>query len=154
MAGQNVKGKSPAKNYQGLSYRSLQQKNTADRALLPRDQQKWLKQNGYRNVGWAAVIQLHEKMADLRAQNELEESSLEELFLEADRIGNRYQTADEIKQFQQAMAEEANAIADLIDQQFPETETEFIDFSQSAPLVKSRKQNQSSHQKTYRTLPV
>jgi hypothetical protein len=154
MAAKKVKSKSPAKNYQGLNYRSLQQKNAADRAQLPRDQQKWLKQNGYRNVGWATAIHLHEKIADLQAQNGLEDSSLEELFLEADRIGNRYQTAAEIRQFQQAMAEEANAIADLIDQQFPETETEFIDFSQSAPSVKSRKQKNNSHQKTYRTLPV
>ncbi len=149
-----TRSKSPAKSYQGLSYRSLQQKNAVERAQLLRDQQQWLKQNGYRNLGWDAVIQLQEKIVDLRAQNELADASLEELFLEADRLGNKYQTAAEIEQFQRSMTEEATAIADLIEQHFPQTEIEVIDFSQSTPLTKPRRQNQSSRQRSYRTLPV
>jgi hypothetical protein len=143
---QKSRPKSPTRTHQGLSYRSLQQQNSLDRRKLLPEQQKWLKQNGYRNVGWDAIIQLHEKIADLFAQNELANSSLEELFLEADRIGNKYQTATEIEQFQQAMAEEANAIADVIDQQFPQTELEMIDFSQSIPGQKPIKGKRSNYQ--------
>jgi hypothetical protein len=137
--------RSKARTHQGLTYRSLQQKNSTNRVKLSLDQQKWLKQNGYRNVGWEACIQLDAKIVNLLEQNELEDFSLEELFLEADRIGGKYQTNAEVEQFQQNMAKEANAIGDLIEQQFPQTELEVIDFSQpsSNSHHASRRHNRS-----------
>jgi hypothetical protein len=143
-----------AKTYQGLNYRSVQQKNTLSRTKLPKIQQVWLKDNHYKNVGWEAVIQLCEKIAELLEQVELEEFSLEELFLEADRIGNKYQTPEEVSQFQEAMAVEANEIADSVDRQFPQTEAEVIDFSRSVPAAKSRKGSQSGPVKRYQTRSV
>ena len=71
---------------------------------------------------------LSEKITYFKSQYEEEEDSLEELFLEADRIGNKYQTSEEIAAFQAALATEVNAIADLVDEQFPDTEIEFIDY--------------------------
>jgi hypothetical protein len=152
MATQSQKRQSTARTHQGLSYRSLQQKNTTERGKLPKDQQKWLKDNGYKNVGWDAVIQLHDTIADLREREELDDMSLESLFLEADRVGNKYQTAEEIAQFQQAMAQTANAIADQIDAQFPQTELEVIDFSRSGSPRKSRKSSVSPSKKRYTTI--
>jgi hypothetical protein len=139
MATQSQKRQSVAKTYQGLSYRSLQQQNSVNREKLSLDQKKWLKDNGYRNVGWDAAIQLHEKIMDFREQDELGDMSLESLFLEADRVGNKYQTPEEVEQFQQAMAQTANAIADQVDKQFPQTELEVIDFSRSVPAKSTRK---------------
>jgi hypothetical protein len=110
-----------------------------------------LKTHGFRNFGWDAVIQLYEKIADFQEQAELEDMSLEELFLEADRVGNKYQTADEIDQFQQAMAKEANAIADQIEQQFPQTEMEVLDFSQPYPTAKPRKATKYGRKRQYST---
>jgi hypothetical protein len=143
---------SSAKTYQGFNYRSLQQKNSVDRAKLSPDQKTWLKQNNYCNVGWESVIHLYEKIADFQQQDELEKCSLEELFLEADRIGNKYQTATEIEEFQQAMAKEAEAIDQLIEEQFPQTaEIEMIDFSRSPG---SSKKPRSRQGKVYRTTSV
>ncbi|NEQ20482.1 MAG: hypothetical protein F6K28_14805 [Microcoleus sp. SIO2G3] len=61
-----------------------------------------------------------------------DEPTLEELFLEADRIGQKYQTREEREAFNQEMAAEVSAISDLIEQQFPETELEVIDYSKSS----------------------
>ncbi len=130
MKTKSLQRKSAARTYQGLSYRSIQQNNSANRCKLPSKDQKWLKTNGYKNIGWDSVIQLYEKIADFKEQAELEDMTLEDLFLEADRIGNKYQTAEEVGKFQQAMAKEANAIADQIEQQFPQTQLEVLDFSQ------------------------
>jgi tRNA nucleotidyltransferase (CCA-adding enzyme) len=139
--------KSKARNYQGLSYQALQKKNGQNRALLTKEQKAWLKDNNYRNVGWDKVIQLHEKIAVFL---EVEDSSLEELFLEADRIGNKYQSPEEIEAFQQAMAETAEEISELIDQQFPPVDQiEMIDFSDRNKPVRSKS---SRNMKTYRTL--
>jgi hypothetical protein len=143
--------KTQAKTHQGLTYRALQQRNTEQRRRLPKDQQDLLKRNGYKNVGWAAVIELHDKIADLLEQEELAELSLEELFLEADRVGNKYQTTEEVTQFQQEMAVVAGAIADQIDAQFPQTEFEVIDFSRSGS-PKPRKSSALPGKKCYTTL--
>jgi hypothetical protein len=139
--------KSKARTYQGLSYQALQKKNGQNRALLAKEQKTWLKENSYRNVGWDNVIQLYEKIAIFL---EVEDTSLEELFLEADRIGNKYQSAEEVTVFQQAMAETAEEISTLIDQQFPPgDEIEMIDFSNPG---KQNRTKSSRHIKTYRTV--
>jgi 23S rRNA maturation mini-RNase III len=78
---------------------------------------------------------------------QVENLTLEELFLEADHIGNKYLTEDEIQDFQQKLAKEVNEIAEEIDRQFPQTEMEIIDFSQNTKSKHTKKRNQ----KTYRT---
>jgi hypothetical protein len=118
---------SPRK-YQNLTYIQLQSANKQGRSELRREDQKWLKTHGYKNVGWDHAIALSEKIAYFKLQYDDREDSLEELFLEADRIGNKYQTPEEIAAFQAALATEVNAIADLVDQQFPDTEIEIIDY--------------------------
>jgi hypothetical protein len=140
--------KSQSRQYKTFSYKVLQKKNSVDRDKLPREKRIWLKEKGYSNVGWDNVIKLHEKITDLLEQIDLEDSSLEDLFLEADRIGNKYQTPEEVETFQEAMAQEAEAISDTIDRQFPQTEVEMIDFSQP----NRRKSKSGKQQKSYRTV--
>ncbi len=111
------------RTYQNLTYSQLQSANKQGRSELNRDHQKWLKTHGYKNVGWENAIALSKKIAEYDGDD-----SLEYLFLEADRIGNKYQTPEEIAAFQLALAAEVNAIADLVDEQFPDTEIEVIDY--------------------------
>ncbi|MBD1845034.1 hypothetical protein H6F89_16830 [Cyanobacteria bacterium FACHB-63] len=132
---------SKSRTFEGRTYREVQRSNSNNRVKLQKDDRQWLKANGYRNVGWENVIQLYQKIQLLL---EVEDSTLEDLFLEADRIGSKYQTAEEIAAFNQELSEVVNEISDEIDRQFPDTEMESIDFSK-----KSRKK---SNQKTYKTL--
>jgi len=123
--------KKQSRTFSGMSYREVQRSNSIRRNKLPKNHQIWLKENGYKNVGWDNVIQLYQKINELLNQpDEDDEPTLEELFLEADRIGKKYQTTEEIEAFNQEMAAEVNAVSDLVDQQFPETEVEVIDYSQ------------------------
>jgi Holliday junction resolvasome RuvABC endonuclease subunit len=124
--------KRQARQFEGMSYRAVQRVNSKNQATLPKADQKWLKANGYKNVGWESVIALYQKIQSLIQQYEVEQTSLEDLFLEADRIGNKYLTAQEIADFNQRLAEEVEAIAELVDQQFPDTEAEMIDFSRGS----------------------
>ena len=119
--------KSSPRTHQNLTYIQLQSANKQGRSELNRDDQKWLKTHGYKNVGWENAIALSEKIAYFKLPDG-DDDSLEELFLEADRIGNKYQTPEEIAAFQAALATEVNAIADLVDQQFPDAEIEIIDY--------------------------
>ncbi|KYC44241.1 hypothetical protein WA1_02900 [Scytonema hofmannii PCC 7110] len=73
--------------------------------------------------------------------------TLEELFLEADRIGNKYLTRNDIEEFNQQFSKEVAEIGDLIEQQFPDTEIEVIDYSNTI----TKKSRQKRNQKTYRT---
>lgn len=54
--------------------------------------------------------------------------SLEELFMKADRIGNKYQTPEEIAAFNKAEAEANAQLGDAIDQAFPDTTPTEADF--------------------------
>ena len=123
--------KKTKRTFQGLTYVQVQRKNSDNRRKLSSDDQQWLKANGYRNVGWESVIQLFEKIEELLEKQKISELSLEELFLEIDSIGNKYQTTEEIQAFNQALAEQVERISELVDQQFPDTEIEVIDFSTS-----------------------
>jgi hypothetical protein len=120
---------SRAKQFNGFSYREVQQSNTERRPLLPKNNQQWLKANGYKNVGWGNVIRLYQKISEFLDGASLEDPTLEELFLQADRIGNKYLSDQEIAEFNQKLAKEVGEISELIDIQFPDTEIEIIDFS-------------------------
>lgn len=133
--------KSKARTYKTLTYRQLQSHNKETRSHLKPDDRKWLKTHGYKNLGWENAIVLYEKIADFQAQYDLEDESLEELFLIADRIGNKYQTPEEIATFQAELNREVNAIADLIDEQFPDTEPEIIDYGTQHQPQKSQRKN-------------
>lgn len=140
--------KSRKREFNGMGYGEVQRANSKKRTLLSKLHQSWLKANGYKNVGWDNVISLYQKVEELLAQSRLEEMDLEELFLEADRIGNKYQTPEERKEFEQQFSKEVSEIGDLIDQQFPDTEIEIVDFSRA----RSSKSQTHRHQKTYRTM--
>lgn len=139
--------KSQKRNFNGMSYGKLQRNNSENRSKLKKEDQKWLKDNGYKNVGWENVVTLYQKIEELLDKYCFEDMSLEELFLEADRIGNKYLTIAEIKEFDQQLSKEVAEIGELVDKQFPDTKTEVIDFRQ-----KTAKKPQKNHnQKTYRT---
>lgn len=126
-----------------MSYTELQKANAQTRKTLSSKNQKWLKANDYKNIGWDNIIKLYQKLNEFLP-------SLEDLFLEADRIGNKYQTAQEISDFNQKMSKEVEEISELIDRQFPDDEIEIIDFSSKS----NRKSNKKHFYKNYRTIKV
>lgn len=138
---------SKRRNFQGMSYSEVQRTNSQNRIKLDNETQKWLKTNKYKNVGWQNVINLYQKIEELLDKLPFEDMSLEELFLEADRIGNKYQTPEEKAEFNQKLAKEVAEIGELIDKQFPDTEIEVVDYSKNLIQKAPKKQNQ----KTYRT---
>jgi hypothetical protein len=121
--------KTQPRKFSGMSYREVQKSNSMRRKHINKNQQIWLKKNGYKNVGWDYVIKLYQKINDLLIKSDPDELSLEELFLNVDRLGEKYQTKEEIQDFHQEMAKIAQEISHLIDEQFPETDMEIIDFS-------------------------
>lgn len=139
---------SQKRNFQGMSYNELQRTNSKNRNELDNEAQKWLKSKSYKNIGWDNVINLYQKIEELRDKSQFEDMSLEELFLEADRIGDKYQTPQEKAEFNQQLAKEVAEIGELIDKQFPDPEIEFVDFSKNLTKKTSNKRNQ----KTYRTI--
>jgi predicted Rossmann fold nucleotide-binding protein DprA/Smf involved in DNA uptake len=141
---------SKKRSFQGMSYREVQRTNTQNRIKLDNETQNWLKINKYKNVGWQNVINLYQKIEELLDKSQFKDMSLEELFLEADRIGDKYQTPEEKAEFNQKLAKEVAEIGELIDKQFPDTETEVIDYSKNLIQKATKKQNQ----KTYRTTEI
>ncbi len=142
--------KSRARNFNGMSYRELQRANSVNREKITKEQNQWLKDNGYRNVGWDPVISLAQKLDEILDESRFDEMSLEDLFLEADRIGNKYLTSEEIQEFNQKLSQEVSEIGELIDEQFPDTEVEVIDFGTNSVKKPPRK----SDRKTYRTVKI
>ena len=128
----------------------VQKTNSRNRNKLKSQEQKWLKNNGYKNVGWKNVISLYQKIEELLDKYKIEDLTLEELFLEADRIGNKYLTSQEIQNFNQKLSKEVNEIAEEIDKQFPETEIEIIDFSQST----KKKYRSKANRRLYTTVKL
>lgn len=141
--------KSQKTNFNGMSYGELQRANSENRNKLKKEDQKWLKDNGYKNVGWDNVITFYRKVEELLDKFRFEDMNLEELFLEADRIGNKYLSSEEIKEFDQQLSKEVTEIGEMVDKQFPDTEIEVIDFSQ-----KTVKNLNKLNQKTYLTKKV
>jgi hypothetical protein len=139
--------KSQPRTFNSMTYGQLQRSNSKNRDKLKPEDKKWLKQNGYRNVGWENAIKLYQQIEEILGKYQFEDMSLEELFLEADRIGNKYLSNQEIEEYNQQLSKEVTEIGELIDQQFPDTEVEVIDYSQK-PSQKSQKQRD---RKTYRT---
>ncbi|WP_017741411.1 hypothetical protein [Scytonema hofmannii] len=139
--------KKQKRNFNGMSYGEVQSANSKNRSQLEKEHQKWLKDNGYKNVGWDNVINLYKKIEEFLEKSQFEDMTLEELFLEADRIGNKYLTRNDIEEFNQQFSKEVAEIGDLIEQQFPDTEIEVIDYSNTI----TKKSRQKRNQKTYRT---
>ena len=120
------------RNFLGMSYRDVQKLNSENRKKLSPQQQQKLKAEGYRNTGWESVISLYLTLDALINPDPKPESdsSLEELFLAAARIGDKYQTDEDRANFQKVYNQEIAEIYALIEEQFPEPETiEFIDYS-------------------------
>ncbi|MFN6570885.1 hypothetical protein [Dendronalium sp. ChiSLP03b] len=136
-----TKNKSKKRTFQGMSYRDVQRTNSNNRVKLHQEDQAWLKENFYKNIGWNNVINLYQKIKDFLNRCQFEDLTLEELFLECDRIGNKYLTIQEIENFYQSLSREVNEIAEEIDKQFPETEIEFIDFSKNTSNIYRKKYN-------------
>ena len=131
--------KSSKKLFQSMSYREVQLANSKNRNELSKADQQWLKNSGYKNVGWDKIIILYKKIEELlRERDNLNDLSLGDLFLEADRIGNKYLTKEEISDNNQKLAKANSMINDQIDSSFTDQEDEIIDFSD-----KSRRKNQS-----------
>lgn len=141
-----VTKKGQKRYFEGMSYREIQRANSERRIRLKPEEKTWLKQNGYKNIGWDNVLHLHQKIDEFLDKYRFEDMSLEELFLEADRIGNKYLTPQEIEEFNQKMSKEVAEIGELIEQHFPDTEIEIIDYRQ--PIKAHPKKR---NQKTYRT---
>ncbi|MCC5603023.1 hypothetical protein [Nostoc favosum] len=142
--------KDKKRNFRGMSYRVVQLANSKNRSKLHKEDQVWLKENFYKNIGWDNVINLSQKIEEFIGNYQFEELTLEELFIEADRIGNRYLTNQEINDYNQSLSKKVNEVAEEIDKQFPETAIEFIDFSQNTNIKYKKKPNH----KTYRTVKV
>jgi len=138
--------KRQTRTFSSMGYREVQHSNSIRRKKLPKTNQIWLQENGYKNVGWDNIIRLYQKINELLAQPDADdEPTLEELFLEADRIGQKYQTREEIEAFNQEMAAEVSAISELVDQEFPDTEVEVIDYSQASRSQEKTRQSRKKH---------
>ena len=127
-----VKTKNKGRTFEGMKYRQVQRKNSRNRNLLSQEQQKWLKVNNYRNLGWNNVINLFTKIREIRQQSEIESLSLEELFLEAERLGNKYLDNRDLQKRNLEIAQELGQIANLFDTQFPDNTVEVIDYAQTS----------------------
>jgi hypothetical protein len=123
-----LKKQNNKKIFQGMDYRQVQKSNSKNRLKLKQQEQKWLKNNQYKNIGWNNVINLFNKIKDFLEAEKIKGLTLEELFLEADRVGNKYLTSQEIREFEGKLAQQVNQIAVIIDEQFPDSEIEIIDF--------------------------
>ena len=121
--------KNKLRTFEGMKYRQVQRKNSRNKKLLLQEQQQWLKENGYRNLGWNHVVDLFKKIQEIQQEENIKSLSLEELFLEADRLGNKYLDSNEINERNLAIAKEVNQIADLFNEQFPDNTVEVIDYA-------------------------
>jgi hypothetical protein len=117
------------KEFSGMSYRQVQRSNSDNKSKITSEEIQLLKNSGYKNVGWEKVTQLYLKIQEMLTSPYRQNWSLNELFLEADRIGRKYQSAEEIATFEQQFTVLSQEIDDEIDRHFPDTEAEIIDFS-------------------------
>jgi len=121
--------KSKSRTFARMNYRQIQRKNSRDRLQLTKENQKWLKANSYKNLGWPNVISLFKKIKELKDKENIKKLSLEQLFIEADFVGNKYLSDQEVNSRNLRIAQELNDIAEIIDAQFPDTTREIIDYS-------------------------
>jgi hypothetical protein len=100
------------REFNGMGYRQVQRSNSENKAKMQSEE-----------------TQLYLKIQAMLTSPYRENWSLDELFLEADRIGRKYQSADEIATFEKQFTMLSQEIDDEIDRHFPDTEVEIIDFS-------------------------
>ena len=131
--------KSKKRLFSGMDYREVQRSNSNRRGKLSKKDKTWLKAHGYKNVGWENIISLYQKIQELQREEEINDLSLEELFLEADRIGNKYQSGQEIREQHQKIAVELDEIAAILDKQLPPQQPEMIDYTQGKTSKKKRR---------------
>ena len=117
------------KEFNGMNYRQVQRSNSDRKIELKSTEIQLLKNIGCKNVGWKKVTQLYLKIQEMLTSPYRDNWSLDELFLEADRIGNKYQSVDEITTFEQQFTILSHEINDEIERHFPDTQIEIIDFS-------------------------
>ena len=117
------------KEFNGMSYRQVQQANSDNKSKLKPEEIKLIKNTGYKNVGWDDVVQLYTKIKEMLDSPYRGDWSLGDLFLEADRIGQKYQSDDEIETFERKFEIVSQEIETEIDRCFPDTEVEIIDFA-------------------------
>ena len=117
------------KEFNSMGYRQVQRSNSDNKAKITSDEIQLLKNSGYKNVSWEKVTQLYLKLQDMLTSPYRENWSLDELFLEADQIGQKYQSVDEIAIFEKQFTMLSQEIDDEIERHFPDTEVEIIDFS-------------------------
>ena len=117
------------KEFDGMGYRQVQRSNSDNKSKMKSEEIQLLKNSGYKNVGWEKVTQLYLKIEEMLTSPYRENWSLNELFLEADRIGRKYQSVDEIATFEKQFTMLSQEIDDEIERHFPDTEVEIIDFS-------------------------
>jgi hypothetical protein len=136
---QDSQRRSKARKFNGMIYAVVQASNTKKREALSREDWQFLKDNNYKNVGWQDVIRLYQAIEAFFQRHQLDDLSLGDLFLEVDRIGNKYLSSQEVADFNNKLAAEVAAIAEKIDQQFPDTESEVIDFSSKIDMRSTKK---------------
>ena len=117
------------KEFDSMGYRQVQRSNSDNKSKMKSEDIQLLKNSGYKNVGWEKVTQLYLKIEEMLTSPYRENWSLDELFLEADRIGQKYQSVDEIATFEKQFTMLSQEIDDEIDRHFPDTQVEIIDFS-------------------------
>ena len=61
------------KLFQGMTYRELQKYNSQNRIKLSLEDQKCLKENGYKNIGWDYVINLYNTIQDFLVKYQVED---------------------------------------------------------------------------------
>lgn len=127
-----VNKQNKARTFEGMKYRQIQRKNSRNKKLFPNEKQILLKEQGYRNIGWNNVINLFKKIKEIQQEEYIKSLDLEELFLEADRIGNKYLDSKEIDRRNAVIAKELNQIVNIIDKQFPDNAVEVIDYSKTS----------------------
>jgi hypothetical protein len=115
--------------FKEMGYRELQQHNSTSKLKLTSAEVLLLKRDKYKNVGWDNIINLYLRIDELLKSIYRLGWSLDELFIEADRIGNKYQSSAEIYMHQQQVSILAKEIDDDIDRHFPDLEPEIINFS-------------------------
>ena len=122
--------KSKKRLFKSMVYREVQFANSKSRDELSKADRQWLKNLGCKNVGWDQVIILYQRIEELiQERDSLNDLSLGDLFLEADRIGNKYFAEKEITANNQILTSANNVINSQIDKSFPDTVDEIIDFS-------------------------
>lgn len=80
------------------------------------------------------------------------EQTLEDLFLNADRIGNKYQTIEERDTNSRKLAQVVGEIGDLVDQRFPD-ENDVVSFGKKQPKLMTPAQQKATQKKLKGYLP-